>query len=138
MHHASFAIPTPNFSSHVHETIDLTMHVSVWNVSPIFALRNSISVDIGVESLSQPYPFTGEYTALGSIAGHGGNGVSLKRQSGRFIQPGSFASTGRKSGSVSFKFGVDVGSATYNCRRKGALTAPMIGSPFHRKAIETQ
>lgn len=85
MHHASFAIPTPNFSSHVHETIHLTMHVSVWNVSPIFALRNSISVDIGIESLSQPYPFTGEYTALGSIAGHRGNGVSLKRQSGRFI-----------------------------------------------------
>lgn len=138
MHHASFATPTPNFSSHVHETIDLAMHVSVWNVSPIFALENSISVDIGLESLSQPYPFTGEYTALGSIAGHRGNGVSLKRQSGRFIQPGSFASTGRKSGSISFRFGVDVGSATYNCRRKGALTAPMIGSPFHRKAIETQ
>lgn len=138
MHHASFAIPTPNFSSHVHETIDLTMHVSVWNISPIFALRNSISVNIGIESLSQPYPFTREYTALGSIAGHGGNEVSLKRQSGRFIQPSSFASTGRKSGSVSFRFGVDVGSATYNCRRKGALTAPMIGSPFHRKAIETQ
>lgn len=114
------------------------MHVSVWNVSPIFALRNSISVDIVIESLSEPYPFTGEYTALGSIAGHGGNGVSLKRQSGRFIQPGPFATTSRKSGSVSFSFVVDVGSATYNCRRKGALTAPMIGSPFHRKAIETQ
>lgn len=138
MHHASFAIPTPNFSCHVHETIDLAMHVSVWNVSPIFALRNSISVDVGIESLSQPYPFTGEYTALGSIAGHRGNRVPLKRQSGRFIQPGPFASTGRKSGSVSFSFVVDVGSVTYNCRRKGALTAPMIGSPFHRKAIETQ
>lgn len=37
MHHPTFAIPSTQLRSHIQETLDFTMHISIGDISPIFA-----------------------------------------------------------------------------------------------------
>lgn len=76
MHHSTLPISSTNLGRHVHEALNLPVHVTIRPVSSVFS------------------PLAAEHTSRGSLCGHRSNGVADERQLLGLVEPGPTAAAG--------------------------------------------